>query len=107
MRIPSSPTTISSDRSTQMPTNVSGSHPQPLQMPGQLIGAFIELAIGQLFVFKDDGRRFRRALDLLLEQFMNAFVPRVIPLRLVPLHQQLLALGIRQQGQIRQPLIRI
>ena len=75
-------------------------HPQPLQMTGQLVGALIEMAIRQLFVFKDDGWRFRRAPDLLLNQFMQAPILVIRNPRLVPLHQYLVAFVPRQQRQI-------
>ena len=38
-----------------MPTSTSRPHAQSLQMMGDLIGASIQLTVGQLLIFKDDG----------------------------------------------------
>ena len=69
---------------------------QLLQLARQKAGALIELAIRQPLVFEDNGCGPRRASGLLLEQFMQAFVRGVIPLRLVPIDQYLPAFPLGQ-----------
>jgi hypothetical protein len=59
----------------------------------QLIGASVELSIGQLLIVEDDGDVVRRALDLLFEQLVDEPVLRIIGLGIVELDQQLLALS--------------
>ena len=39
-----------------------------------LIGARVELGVGEMLAFEDEGDAIRRALDLFLEQLVNAFV---------------------------------
>src|SRR5438874_1730064 len=50
------------------------SHAQRLQMMRQLIGASVELSIGQLLIVEHDGNVVRRALDLLSEQLVDELV---------------------------------
>ena len=55
----------------------------------ELVG-FIQFSVGQLLVFKNNRRSFRRALYLFFKQLMNTFVRRIIPLGVVPLDQKLM-----------------
>ena len=101
-----------SDHHLERPLDAYGdqrvwTHAQLLQMAGQLVGALIELAIRQLPVFEHHRRGVRRPVDLLLKELMQAAVLGIGNLRPVPVHEQLLALSIRQKGQFRQPSVRI
>src|SRR5579859_4263023 len=71
-------------------------HAEALQVVGQLVGASVELGVGQLLVFEDDGNCLRRAFYLLLEELVDAPLLRVLDLRGVPLHEQLLALWLAE-----------
>ena len=73
---------------------------QGLQVMGQLIGAGVELSVGQLLSLKHDGHVVRRALDLFLEQLMEALVLGVIGPRIVELDQQLPAFSVGQNFQV-------
>ena len=64
-------------------------------MVRQLIGAGVELGIGQLLILKDHGHGVGRARYLFFKEFVNAFVLRVIGSRVVPLDEQLVTLGLR------------
>ena len=69
------------------------------QLVGQLVGAAIELGIGQLPVPQHDRHRVRASRGLRLEQLRDAAVARVVGRRGIPNHQQLLALGCSEQRQ--------
>ncbi|KPW54493.1 hypothetical protein ALO86_200083 [Pseudomonas syringae pv. berberidis] len=66
---------------------------------GQAVGLLVERAIRQALFAVDYCQRFRRALGLCFEQAMNGLFVRVIQLGIVEPHQQLLALGSRQDRQ--------
>ena len=63
---------------------------------GELISSEVEFPVGERLPFEHHRHRLRRALDLLLEQLVDTFVPWIFPLRPVPLHQDLLPLGGRE-----------
>ena len=63
------------------------------QVPGQLVGALVQLRVGVPVILEDDRDLVRGPLDLLLEQLVQAGIPRVIRRGIVPLHQHLLAFG--------------
>src|SRR6266480_5699431 len=69
----------------------------------QLIGLAIDLAVGELFAFKDDSRNFWRPLHLLLDQLVHTSMFWIITLSAVP-GQQLVLLGLAEHGQVRNPL---
>ena len=73
----------------------------------QLIGARIELGVGEMLLLEHQRRGLRRAPHLCLEQLVNALVPQMIGCRDVALPQQQLALGCREQRQPRDRLRRI
>ena len=75
-------------------------HAQRLQVMSQLIGASVELSVGQLLSLKHDGHAVRRPLDLFLKQLVEALVFGVIGLGIVELDQELLAFSIGQNFQI-------
>ncbi len=60
---------------------------------GKLIGPLIELAIGHLLFFKDQGYGAGCALYLDLEELMNTAVLGIESLCGIPLDQQLLSFG--------------
>ena len=105
--MPNSPITISSERSTQIPTSTSGPTPKLLQVVGQLIGLGVQFPVGQLSVPKHDRHPVGRALGLLLEQLMHAAVAGIIAGRVVPLDQELPALLLAHERQLRSALVRI
>ena len=105
--MPSSPTTISSDRSTQMPTSVSGPTPSPRRSARQFVGALIEFAIGQPPPSNSTAIGIGRAPDLLFKELVHATISGIIDRRLVPLDQQLLTFGLGQQRQIADASVRI
>ena len=77
MRTPSSPTTISSDRSMQMPTRTSGAHAQFGAGDAPAGGPGVQLAIGHLLAFKDHGDLVRGRLRLGVEQIVKTHPLRV------------------------------
>ena len=52
----------------------------------QLIGLAIDLAVGELFAFKDDSQSFWRPLHLLLDQLVHTSMFWIITLGPVPGH---------------------
>ena len=74
-------------------------NPQPLQIAGQLVGPLIELTVRELLAFKNDGCGIRRALDLLLNQFVQTPAPGIFDPRLIPLHQQLPPFSFIEDGK--------
>ena len=77
-----------------MPTKYIRSHSEFFQVVRQLIGPRVQLPVSQLLLLKDDCYRIRRSLYLLLEQLVEALVSRVASLCIIPLHQQLMLLGL-------------
>src|SRR2546421_2333914 len=69
----------------------------------QLIGLAIDLAVGELFAFKDDSQSFWRPLHLLLDQLMHTSMFWIITLGAVP-GQQLVLLRLAEQGHVRETL---
>ena len=84
---------------------LSRTHSALAQVAAQLVGTCIQLLVTQFLAAKDHGRRCRRPLHLLLEQFLDARLARILSIRLVPTHQYLLPLGCRQQLELRQWLL--
>ena len=68
-------------------------------MMRKLIGAFVELMICQLLFLKDDGHGIRCPLHLLFKELMNTFLAWIVNRRVVPLHQQPVALAFTEQRQ--------
>src|SRR4029079_13289196 len=76
------------------------------QIVGQLVSFPIELLITQLLALIDHGHRLRRALHLLLEQFVKALLSGILRRSMVP-PQHLLPLSLAQQRQITHTAIRL
>ena len=95
------PTTNSAERSRHRPTSVSGSDSQRPQIMRQLIGPFVQFAIGQLLIFKDHRDGIGGPLHLLLEQLMHAAVAGIVNRRVVPLHQQLMTFALASAAAVR------
>src|SRR2546423_13237068 len=72
----------------------------------QLIGLAIDLAVGELFAFKDDSQSFWSPLHLLLDQLVHTSLFWIITLGVVPGHQ-LTLLGLAEQGHLREALVGI
>ena len=83
------------------------SHAQRAQVVRELVGARVELPVGELLVLEDHRDRVGRALDLLLEQLVDAPIPRILCCRVVPLEEQLVPLRLAQQRQLGEALIGI
>ncbi len=58
--------------------------------------AFVQFFVGQGLVAELKRNRIRCALDLFSKQIVNAQLTRIIRLRLIPIHEQLVALGFIQ-----------
>ncbi len=69
------------------------------QVPGQLIGALIELAIGERGALRLDGDGVRGARGLGGEELMDARLAWVLGARGIPVHQHLLTLRPGEQGE--------
>ncbi len=67
------------------------------QAASYLVGAMVQLPVRQMHVVRNDSDRVGCAFHLLFEQLVYALVPWIIPCRPVPIHEQLLTLGGRQQ----------
>ena len=65
-----------------------------------MIGASVQLPVGQLLILKYDGDALRRARGLLFEQLMDARVLRVIARCLVEFDQQVVSFGVAQNLQL-------
>ncbi|KAF2389014.1 hypothetical protein FX983_06544 [Pseudomonas frederiksbergensis] len=76
------------------------------QMMGQLIGPVIEFVVGQALRVVDCRCGLWLGVDLRFEQCMNGLVLRIAARRGVEAHQQLLALGGRQDRQAEQRGVR-
>ena len=75
-----------------------GPDAQRAQMVGELVGALVQLTVGQRLSAPLHGDGVRRALDLGLDEVVGAGLLLLRP-RTVPLHEHLLALGGGEQGQ--------
>ena len=58
----------------QMPTSTSGPTPRAMQVVRQLVGARVELGVGELLILEHHRHRFGRARDLLLEELVDAAI---------------------------------
>ena len=83
------------------------SHAKRVEVVRQLVGAGVELGIGQLLILEDNRYGVGRARYLFLEEFVNAFVLRIIGSRVVPLDEQLVTLGFGEQRQLGDGLRRV
>ncbi len=81
--------------------------PQRAQVPGQLVGARVELGEGEDGVLEGDGGSVGSPGDLELEGVVEAGVDGHVCGGVVPGLQHLLALGGGQQGQLGQALLRM
>src|SRR6185312_9477165 len=63
-------------------------------MMGQAVGLFIQLRIAELPPAAGERREVRRTCNLCFEQFLYTISLGIALLRLVPLHQQLVPLGL-------------
>ncbi len=54
----------------------------------QLVGTFIQFAIGEALILKDDGQRVGCSLNLRFEKLLDAKMARIIPRRVVPVNQK-------------------
>ncbi len=70
------------------------------QLPGQVVGAAIELAIGQLLLFANQGHGVGVGLDLAFEQVMDRLRRAEIPGGAVELRQQQLPLAFGHHLQL-------
>ena len=86
---------------TQAHQNLS-THTALSQIPRQPVGPLVQLAVRQPLALQLHRHGLRRPLRLLLEEPVHRLVPRILRLRLVPLHQNLMTLPLRQQRQLRQ-----
>ena len=77
------------------------------QMMRQLIRPAVELAVGQLSVFKAHCQGLRPPSRLLLEQLMDALLARKSDLGVIPLNQQLMPIGFSQQRQVPDARLRV
>ncbi len=84
-----------------------GADAERAQVPGQLVGARVELVEGEDGVLEADGGGVGRARGLELEGVVEAGVDGNIRGGLVPTAQHLLTLGGGQQGQLGKALLRI
>ncbi len=78
-----------------------GADAEGAQVASELVGAGVELKVGEGGGLEADGGGVRRALHLGFEELVCGGV-RTLLVRLVPVHQHLLALGSRQHGQLRE-----
>ena len=78
---------------------------QPAQVPGQLVGRAIELAIAQLLVAGDHGYRVRRSPDLLLEEPVHGRVVAICLLGGIPGNQHPFAIGLIEERDLREPFV--
>src|SRR5439155_506050 len=69
----------------------------------ELVRPRVEGPVGELPSFEGDGDGIGRALDLLLDQLVEAAVAREV-LRAIPLDDDLLSFGPGEEGQLRDPL---
>ena len=77
------------------------------QMMRQPIGSLVQLAIGELRAFVDQRDSLGRSRRLLLEQLVHELVLRIVRRRVVPLHQQTMALRRLQHVQFADATIGI
>ncbi len=66
----------------------------------QLIAALVQLLIAQLQSSVHHSHRIRPLAYLLRNQLVQAAIAWILPLRVIPLHQQALALALAQQPQL-------
>ncbi len=73
----------------------------------QLIGPSVQFPVGQLLTLEDYSHRLGSAFHLGLKELVDTLILWVGCLGGVPLYQELVALLLRQEGQLRQALRRI
>ena len=66
---------------------------------GQLVGAAVQLVVGQAALFEDDRDPFGSALDLLLDEGVQRAICGIRNVRGIPLAEELQPLAHRHQGQ--------
>ena len=64
--------TSSSERSRQIAHQHVGPDAEGAQVMGQLVGAGVELGVGELLILEDHGHGVGRACGLLLEELVDA-----------------------------------
>ena len=72
---------------------VVGPHAEGAQMMGKTVGAGVEFGVGQPFTVANDRDRIGRPRDLGFDEFVHAFVVRIVGLGRVPLDQHPMPLG--------------
>ena len=72
-----------------------------------MIGTGVQLVIGEVVLLADHRHRLRAPFHLRLKELMETLLLRIRHLGGIPLHQQLAALLLRQEGQVRQASRRI
>jgi hypothetical protein len=93
-------TIISNERSTIRPTTSSVRRRCP-EADGPAVGSLVELSVGHGFARQDKRGFVRVFFSLLLKNLMDGLVPRVIRCRVVEFNQQLSALPLRQELDVR------
>ncbi len=83
------------------------SHTVPSQVPGQLVGAPVQLGVGHLLVAAHDRHRARAPVHLLLEELVDAPVAWSRRADLVPCLDQERALGRIEEIDARDRLLRV
>ncbi len=73
-------------------------------MMGQLVGPRVQLAVGHAPVAVEQGDGFRRARRLCFKKLVDALIVWIDSGGIVPLHQELMALGHAHKGQGGQAL---
>src|SRR5947209_16687726 len=69
-------------------------------MMSELVGASVQLVIGQLPALINEGRGFRRALGLSFNQLMQTLALRVRTRSIVPFQEQLPPLRLREHLEV-------
>ena len=77
-----------------------GAHPARLQHVRKLVGAGVEFGVGELAVLEHECHRMGRALDLLLEELVDATAAEIVYSGVVPFHEQLMALARAEHRQL-------
>src|SRR6185503_11420298 len=89
------------------PDAALGLYAEVAQVARELVCTRVQLRVSKVLLRKGESRRLGSAAHLLLEKRGQSFVESIVARSVVPLDEDLLPFGFRQQREFRQPPLRM